>query len=116
LQEVLKLLVWGAALTALAWFFFSRVSFLQNMRFSDLLFIVGAIELMIATVGMMRGPEDYTISPGMGRLAFPVKITEEEKREAMVADFIERNSFAVRMLIIGLLTFLASGVLTYLFH
>ena len=110
------MLALGVGLIALTWLLFKRVDYLQNMRFSDLLFIVGALELMIATVGMMRGPDDYTVSPGMGRSAFPVKSTEEEKREAMLAGFIQQNSFAVRMLALGLLTFLASGVLAYLFH
>ena len=101
----LELLVWEAVVLALAWMLFSRMHW--GHYFSDVLFAVGVLELMAASVGMLGRPYE-TASGGYGVPALPVQPSEQERREQAVAEYIEKRSFALRLGASGLLTVLAA--------
>ena len=99
----LELFVWEAVVLGLSWMFFRRLYWLQ--RFGDVLFLVGVLELMAASLGMLGRP--YQVSGGgYGVPALPVQPSEEERRQQAVAEYIEKRSFATRLVASGLLTVL----------
>ena len=101
----LELLVWEAVVLALAWMLFSRMHW--GHYFSDVLFVVGVLELMAASVGMLGRPYEPS-GGGYGVPALPVQPSEQERREQAVAEFIEKRAFALRLVASGLLTVLAA--------
>ena len=73
----LELLAWEAATLVLAWLLFRWWFWLQ--RFSDVLFLVGVLQLMAASLGMMGRPYEVSNSP-WGVPSSPVHDSEQEKR------------------------------------
>ena len=111
LRAVLGLLALDAATLVLAWLLFRRWYWLHH--FSDVLFLVGVLQLMAAGVGMMGRPYEVSNSP-VGVPALPVQDSEQEKRWQLIATLIEQKSFALRLIVCGVLTVLLAVVLTYM--
>jgi hypothetical protein len=109
----LEMLAWEAATLVLSFLLFRLWNWLQ--RFSDVLFLVGVLELMAAGVGMLGRPYEVSNSP-WGVFSSPVKTSEDEKRWQSIATLIEQRSFALRMIICGALTFLLAAILSYSNH
>ena len=82
LRAVLGLLALEAATLVLAWLLFRWWHWLQ--RFSDVLFLVGVLQLMAASFGMMGRPYEVPNSP-WGVTALPVQASEDEKRWQSIA-------------------------------
>jgi len=111
LRAVLGLLALEAGTLVLAWLLFRWWYWLQ--RFSDMLFLVGVLQIMAASFGMMGRPYEVNNSP-WGVTAPPVQASEEEKRWQSIATLIKQKSFALRMIVCGVLTILLSVVLIYM--
>jgi hypothetical protein len=109
LRAALGLLTWEAATLILAWLLFRWWYWLQ--RFSDVLFLVGVLQLMAGSVGMLGRPYEVSNSP-WGVPALPVQASEQEKRWQLIATRIEQRSFAVRIILCGVLTVLLAVVLS----
>ena len=112
LRESLKLLACEIVLVALALLLYSRVNWLQRYYFSDVLFLVGVLEVLTASVGMLGSP--YGVTSPYGVPAVPVQASEEELHDQQVAELMEKTSFAKRVTVIGLLTILAAVALLYM--
>src|SRR5512145_782727 len=106
-RKVLILVVWEALVVALAWFLYKQVHW--GKFFSDTLFVLGSLELMIASVGMITKPYGVPLS-GFGVIAAPVQPSERELREQMVAEFTQKRLFAQRLAISGVITILLAVV------
>jgi hypothetical protein len=111
LHAVLGVLILEAVSLVLAWLLFRWWYWLQH--FSDVLFLVGVLQLMAASLGMMSRPYEVSNSP-WGVPALPVQASEQEKRWQSIATLIEQKSFALRMIVCGVLTILLAVVLTYI--
>ncbi len=105
----LQVLAWEAVLLILAWYLHQNWILMQHLRFSDALFFVGVVVCTIGSGGMLRNPFDTTAGP-YGNPAFPVEVSDEERRILLVDGYIRQKSFALRMLGLGLLTILMSVV------
>lgn len=111
LRAVMGLLALEAATLILAYLLFRWWNWLQ--RFSDVLFLVGVLQIMAASFGMMGRPYEVPNSP-WGVTASPVQTSEDEKRWQSIANLIKQRSFAWRMIVCGVITFLFSVILMYL--
>lgn len=109
----LKVLAWEAVLVAVTWLLSKRVSGLQGHPFSDGLFIVGTLALIVASTGMMGSP--YAVGPAVG-MGLTVQPTERERREQQLAEFVQKRSFALPLASSGLLTILVSLFLTFVIN
>ena len=105
----LELFIWEAGGLALSWLLFNWWDWLN--RFGDVLFLVGVLELMAASFGMMSRP--YGVGTWYGVPALPVQPSEQERRAQAAAEFIQKRSFALRLCISGLLTILAALIVYY---
>ena len=114
LRPVLEVLAGEAALIALVWLLFRLVSLLQHYYFSDLLFLVGALELLFAGVAMLGTPDYVSSAPWKGMPAPRVQATEEEKRFQALAEMVENRPFVVRLGASGALTILAAVALLFI--
>jgi hypothetical protein len=114
LRMGLTLFAIEAVLLALAGLFYWKVGPLHRFYFSDILLIIGGVELATAGFGMLRnGPFGGTSGGGYGIPAFPVQPSESEVVMQIAAEFVQGNSFAVKLAISGLLTILAAAFFTY---
>ena len=110
LSTGLKLLVTEAVLLLVTWFLYQRASWLHKYPFTDMLFFLGVLLMMLASVGMLNRPYEVSESP-MGVWAAPVQDNEEQKRRVALATFMQQRSFALRVTFLGLLNLLITGVL-----
>ena len=107
LRLVVELIVWQGVVLGLSWLIYWRMNWVRY--FSDVLFLVGALELMGASIGMLRNP--YRVfDGGWGVPALPTQPTEEERREQALAEYIQQRLFAVRMGASGVLTIVAAVI------
>ncbi|HVN55842.1 MAG TPA: hypothetical protein VMT46_16030 [Anaerolineaceae bacterium] len=106
----LKMVVWEAVVLMLSWLLFRWLHWLKN--FGDVLLLVGVLEVMAASVGMMGRPYEVSNSP-WGVLSSSVQPSERERREQAIAEYIEKRSFSMRLIASGLLTILASLLFYY---
>ncbi len=113
LRTVLIILAWEAVLLTLSWLLYQHQTHWHRYRFSNILFIIGALEMMIASLGMMNRTYEVPNSP-YGVWASPVQDSEQEKRYIMIANIIEQKAFGIRLAAIGLLTILLGVGLSYL--
>jgi hypothetical protein len=90
-----------------------RYWILQNVSLGDAFFMMGVLACAIASMGMLRSPYGEMLSP-WGVPAHPIQATEEEKRRQLLADFVERRHFVVRLLSAGLLNILLSLIVLYI--
>jgi hypothetical protein len=106
LRGILKLLVWEVVLVALTWLFHEYVGTWKRTDFRDFLFLVGTLELLGASIGMLRSPYGVVGASGFGQgvPALPVETTEQEQRYQDIAEAMQRNKFALYMGSSGLLT------------
>ncbi len=111
---VFGVLFWWSALVGLVWLLHSRYGWLKHLAFSDVLFVVGVLECLTASLGMMTDRLDVMLGGPYGSPAVPAQSSEDEKRWQMVAGFMERKSFGIRLMAIGLLTIFLSAALTFL--
>jgi hypothetical protein len=109
----LEILALEAAFLALSWLLNRYWTLLQRFSFADVLFFMGTLAGMIGSAGMMRSPYWIPLSP-WGVWASPVQATEDEKRTQLVDELMHQTSFGLRMLAVGVITFLLSIVLTYI--
>ncbi len=110
LRTILWVLAFEAVTVLLAWLLFRWWYWLKH--FSDVLFLVGVLELMAAALGMLGRPYEVSNSP-WGVWAPAVHASEQEKRWEAVATLIEQKSFALRMIACGTLTVLLAVILSY---
>ncbi len=110
LRLTLDLLVWEAALLALAWLL-RLAGWAQRYRFSDELLVIGLLALLTASLGMLGRP--FAAFGPEGVPAFPVQPSQQEQREQMRDEYVEKKSFATRLVAAGLLTVLFSFVLSF---
>jgi hypothetical protein len=115
LRISLEVLLLWAVIVALVWLLYSQVTSLQRFYFSDVLFIVGALECAIASGGLFGRPFEITGGPQYGAPALPVQSSEEERRMQALANFVQQRTFGIRLFAIGLLTILLSIVMTFFF-
>jgi hypothetical protein len=109
----LEILLLEAAFLAFSWLLHQYWNFLQRFSFADVLFFMSTLAGIIGSAGMMRSPYWLPLSPwGVG--ASPIQATEEEKREQLVDELMHQTSFGLRILAIGVITFLLSIVMTYI--
>ncbi len=108
------LAVWAAQL-ALLWLLYGQVGSLQRFYFSDILFIVGIMESLAASGGLMGRPYEIAGSAVYGVPALPVQPTEEERRRQAIANFAQQRKFGIRLFAIGILTILLAIVMTFIF-
>lgn len=107
----LWLLILEAAAFVIAWLLFRLWYWVP--RFSDVLLLVGVLQVMAASVGMLNRPYEVSNSP-WGVPVLPVQATEQEKRWQSIATLIEQKSFAVRMIVCGAITLLLAVILSYM--
>ncbi len=110
----LEALVSEAILVALLWLLYQQVSSLQRFYFSDVLFIVGTLECLTASAGLMSRPYRETGGPWFSVQALPVQASEEERRKQALANFVKQKTFGIRLLVMGLLAILLSVVLVFI--
>lgn len=116
LRLVLEILLWEAVMLGLAYLYYRHLSARQpRLRYGDVLFLVGVLDLLVASLGMMGRPYEVSNSP-QGVWASPVHGTEEERRIHMLDEFIEKRWFATHLIATGLLTILISVMFTYWIH
>lgn len=99
---------------AVAWLLNRNVRSMQHIRFTDGLFLLGVLELMAASIGMMGRPYNASQGPGRGVPAYPVQPSDQEERSQALAELVEGHYFASRLAIIGVVTILIAVGLTYL--
>ncbi|HVP21758.1 MAG TPA: hypothetical protein VMS73_07845 [Anaerolineaceae bacterium] len=109
----LEILVLEAAFLVLCWLLHRYWTILQRFSFADVLFFMSALVGLTGCAGMLRSPYWQTLSP-FGVWANPVQATEEEKRDQLVDELMHQTSFGLRLLAIGVITFLLSVALTYI--
>lgn len=114
LRSSLKVLAWEAALVILAWLLFRQMTWLQQIQFGDLLFLIAIVLFLIAGAGMPGNPYSDSTEYWRGMPVFPVQLTEQEKRQQRLAEIIAERSFALRMGALGLLTILFAAGFSYL--
>ncbi len=102
-----------AAFLALSWLLHQYWNLLQRFSFADVLFFMGTLAGMIGSAGMMRSPYWVPLSP-WGVWASPIQATEEEKRAQLIDELMHQTSFGLRILAIGVITFLLSIAMTYI--
>jgi hypothetical protein len=108
-----EILVLEAGFLVFSWLLHQYWIVLQRFSFADVLFFMGTIAGMIGSAGMMRSPYWLQLSP-WGVWASSVQATEEEKRTQLVDELMHQTSFGLRMLAIGVITFMLSVALTYI--
>ena len=104
-----------AVIVALAWLLYWQVSSLQRLYFSDVLFVAGTLECLVASGGLLGRPFETTGSAQYGLPALPVQPTEEERRVQTLANFAQQRTFGIRLFAVGLLTILLAVCLTFFF-
>jgi hypothetical protein len=109
----LEILVLEAAFLALSWLLHQYWNLLQRFSFADVLFFMGTLAGMIGSAGMMRSPYWLSLSP-WGVWASPIQATEEERRAQLMDELMHQTSFGLRILAIGVITFLLSIAMTYI--
>lgn len=102
-----------AAFLAFSWLLHKYWNLLQRFSFADVLFFMGSLAGMIGSAGMMRSPYWLSLSP-WGVWASPIQATEEERRAQMMDELMHQTSFGLRILAIGVITFLLSIAMTYI--
>ncbi len=107
----LRLLIWEAAVLIFSWLVFRSWYWLKN--FSDVLFLIAAMELTAAGFGMVNRTYEVNLSP-WGVPALPVQPSERERREQALAQFIEARAFASLLLASGVLTILIALGMVYI--
>lgn len=113
-RTILGVLVVVAVQAVLVWLLSQRVSWLQGKRYGDILLLFGVVEVLMGSTTMSGSDRGFS-DPRHGVPAFPVQNSEQEQRELMLAEFIQRRSFSLRVIAIGVLTILVSIAFTYLF-
>jgi hypothetical protein len=109
----LEILVLEAAFLALCWLLHRYWIILQRFSFADVLFFMGTLAGMIGSAGMLRSPYWLQLSP-WGVWASPTQATEDEKRVQLVDELMHQTSFGMRILAVGVITFLLSIAMTYI--
>jgi hypothetical protein len=113
LSAILKVLALETALVALSWLLYHQLSSQQqSIRFSDVLFMIGALMLFFAAFGMLRNSYDVTVTP----FALHVQASEDEKRVQVLENFMRQKSVSMHVAAIGVLAILLSVFLTYIIH
>lgn len=107
----LGVLGYAAVLAILTWLAHAYWIF-QHAKFGDALFGMGVLACLIASAGMMRNSSSGVWPSPAGMSALPIQSTEEEKHTQLIADFVEQQSFGVRLLAAGLLTVLLSIIVS----
>lgn len=102
-----------AVFLAFSWLLHKYWNLLQRFSFADVLFFMGSLAGMIGSAGMMRSPYWLSLSP-WGVWASPIQATEEERRAQMMDELMHQTSFGLRILAIGVITFLLSIAMTYI--
>ena len=93
----------------LAGLLFWQVGWLRAYRFSDALFLLGMLQLIIGGAALMGSPVDEIGTPWLrmwARTSSSPKMSEQ-----IMADFTQKESFFVRVTTSGLLTMLLSDKL-----
>lgn len=110
LHAALQLAAWELILLALAGLLFWQVGWLRQYRFSDALFLVGLLQLIVGGAALMGSPVDEIGTPWLrmwSRTTNPPQMGGQ-----ILADFAQKESFFVRLTASGLLTMLLSVVLS----
>jgi hypothetical protein len=108
-RAVLKVLILEVILIALAWLLYQRVSWFERLYFSDILFTMGALVLMIGSFGMMDHP--FPTSDGPWRPAPEPAAQPKLTRSQALIRAIEQKSVGLSLVFLGLLTLLMAVIL-----
>jgi len=109
----LQILALEAVFLAIAWLLHRYWSILQRFSFADVLFFVSVVVGMIGSFGMLHNPFAIALSP-LGVWAPSIRVTEEEKQVQLVDELLHQTSFNLRLLAVGVITFLLAVALTFI--
>jgi hypothetical protein len=113
LRTILKLLAVDAVLVALAWMLYRFAGWFQSYYFSDVVFMLGCLELFIGALGNFAQPYSGTSDARMEHQGYVVQASEKEQRFQHIEASMRQRSFSVNFVILGVLTLLLAVVLTY---